>query len=132
MKPLIIYYSFSGNTEEISKKIKERTGGELLRIDTCTPYTGDYNAVVEQGKQEVEMKYMPPIKPFDTELDSYDTVVIGTPVWWYTMAPAVKTFLHENSLDGKKVYPFATNGGWIGTPLRTLRRRQPAQMFTGG
>ena len=44
----------------------------------------------------------------------YDEVILGTPVWWYTFAPAMHTFLKENDLSGKTVYPFATNGGWIG------------------
>lgn len=39
---------------------------------------------------------------------------VYTPVWWYTFAPAVKTFLHDYDLSGKSIYPYATNGGWIG------------------
>lgn len=132
MKPLIVYYSFSGNTEEIAKRIKEKTGGELLKVDTVSPYVGDYNAVVEQGKREVEKKYLPPIKVPDAALSEYDTVVIGTPVWWYTMAPAIKTFLSENRFDGKKVYPFATNGGWVGHTFEDIKKDMPgATVYKG-
>ena len=132
MKPLIVYYSFSGNTEEIAKRIKEKTGGALLKIDTVSPYVGDYNAVVEQGKREVEKKYLPPITVPDVALSDYDTVVIGTPVWWYTMAPAVKTFLSENRFDGKKVYPFATNGGWVGHTFEDIQKDMPgAKVYKG-
>ena len=58
--------------------------------------------------------YCPEIKPLNIDLSKYDEVILGTPVWWYTFAPAMHTFLKENDLSGKTVYPFATNGGWIG------------------
>lgn len=58
--------------------------------------------------------YCPKIKPLNIDLSKYDEVILGTPVWWYTFAPAMHTFLKENDLSGKTVYPFATNGGWIG------------------
>lgn len=58
--------------------------------------------------------YCPEIKPLNIDLSKYDEVILGTPVWWYIFAPAMHTFLKENDLSGKTVYPFATNGGWIG------------------
>ena len=50
---------------------------------------------------------MPEIEPIQSDLSQYDKIILGTPVWWYTFAPAVKTFLMENSLAGKKVWTFA-------------------------
>ena len=58
--------------------------------------------------------YCPEIKPLNIDLGKYDEVILGTPVWWYTFAPAMHTFLKKNDLSGKTIYPFATNGGWIG------------------
>lgn len=55
-------------------------------------------------------------------MSDYDTIVLGTPVWWYTYAPAVKTFLDENDFSGKTVYAFATNGGWIGHTFNDVER----------
>lgn len=54
------------------------------------------------------------IKKFDYNLDDYDEIIIGTPVRWYTMVAAIRTFLKENDLSGKIIRPFATNAGWIG------------------
>lgn len=48
------------------------------------------------------------------DIADYDTIIIGTPVWWYTFAPAMKTFLESNDWHGKRIFPFATNGGWLG------------------
>ena len=57
---------------------------------------------------------MPEIKELDVGLNDYDTIIIGTPVWWYTFAPAIKTFLNKHDFSRKNIYPYATNGGWIG------------------
>ena len=114
MKTLVVYYSLSGNTKRIAEMIQKEIGGDIAQIDTVTPYTGDYNAIVKQGNDEVNRGFMPEIKPLRVNPGDYDTIVIGTPVWWYTYAPAVKTFLENTDFSGKTVYPFAINGGWIG------------------
>lgn len=54
---------------------------------------------------------MPQINPISVNLADYDVIAIGTPTWWYTMAPAVLTFLTTNDFTGKTVIPFMTNGG---------------------
>lgn len=114
MKALIIYYSFGGNTEKIAKMIEKETGADVLKIDTAEPYIGSYNETVEQGQREISSGFLPELKPFNADFDKYGTVIIGSPVWWYTYAPAMHSFLSKVNLSGKTVYPFATNGGWIG------------------
>lgn len=114
MKALILYYSYSGNTRNIAKLIQREIGGDIAEIKTVKPYEGNYNDVVNQGKYEIDSGFMPAIQPIDENIEDYDTIILGSPVWWYTFAPAVHTFLKEYPLTGKTVYPFATNGGWIG------------------
>ena len=118
MKTLILYYSYGGNTKSVAEKIQKEIGGDLVRIDTAVPYTGSYNQVVDQGQREVDSGYCPELKPVNVNLDAYDTVVLGTPVWWYTFAPAMHTFLKQADFAGKTVYPFATNGGWLGHTMK--------------
>jgi len=125
LKTLIVCYSYSGNTKKIADMIHKKIGGDIADIETIDPYTGDYNEVVEQGQEEVNRGYMPPIKPLNKNLADYDTVVLGTPVWWYTFAPAVKTFLAQNDFSRKTVYPFITNGGWIGHTLKDIENACP-------
>ena len=122
MRTLVLYYSYGGNTRGIAEMIQSVTGGDMAEIETVKPYTGDYNAVVAQGKQEVDSGFMPELKPLDVDLSAYDTIVLGTPVWWCTFAPAMRTFIHKSDLSGKIIYPFATNGGWIGHTLKDFEK----------
>ena len=122
MKALTVFYSLSGNTKKIVDMIHSHIGGDIAEIETSAPYEGDYNSVVKQGKEEVESGFSPKLKPLSVDIEKYDTVIIGTPVWWYTFAPAIKSFLEENDLTGKTVYPFATNGGWIGHTFKDFKK----------
>lgn len=114
MKPLVIYYSYHGNTKSIVDMIQKKIDADVLRIETVVPYGSNYNQVVNQGQDEVNRGYCPKLKPVDINLAQYDTIILGTPVWWYTFAPAMHTFLKGQDWKGKTIYPFATNGGWIG------------------
>lgn len=121
-KILVVYYSYTGNTRKIADLIKEnRNDVDLLEIKTIKPYSKDYNHVVNQGQNEVESGYKPEIEDINLDIDKYDTIVLGTPVWWYTIASAMLTFLNKYDLKNKKVVPFATNGGWIGHTFKDIR-----------
>lgn len=121
MKALIAYYSYRGNTKRIAELIAKETGADTLRIETVVPYEGSYNKVVNQGQDEVNAGYRPAIKPLSIDLSKYDTIILGTPVWWYTFTPAMHTFLKSQDWSGKKLYPFATNGGWIGHTFKDFK-----------
>lgn len=122
MKPLVIYYSYRGNTKSIVDMIQKKIDADVLRIETVVPYGSNYNQVVNQGQDEVNRGYCPKLKPVDINLAQYDTIILGTPVWWYTFAPAMHTFLKSQNWKGKTVYPFATNGGWIGHTFEDFQR----------
>lgn len=125
MKILTVYYSHSGNTRKIAEMIQKNLGGDIAEIKTKVPYTGSYNSIVEQGKREIESGFSPAIEPLGVDVAAYDTVFIGTPVWWYTYAPAIKSFLENTDLSGKTVFPFATNGGWVGHTLSDFKKGCP-------
>lgn len=121
-KLLIVYYSVSnGNTKRIAEQMQKATGADLARIETVKPYTGSYDAIVEQGQREVDQGYQPSIKPLNVNIKDYDVVAIGTPTWWYTMAPAVLSFLKSCDWNGKTVIPFQTHGGWPGHTLKDMK-----------
>lgn len=118
---LIVYYSVSnGNTKRIAKRLQEATDADIVRIETVEPYSGSYNAIVEQGQREVNCGYQPEIKPLSANPADYDVIAIGTPTWWYTMAPAVLTFLKSYDWKGKSVIPFQTHGGWSGHVMKDM------------
>lgn len=130
-RTLVVYYSWSnGNTKRIAEEIQKATQGDIVRIETVKPYTGSYNEVVDQGQREVNSGYEPPIKPIDFNIADYDVIVVGTPTWWYTMAPAVLTFLHSQDWTGKTVVPFMTNGGWPGHVIDDIKKACKGAEFT--
>lgn len=114
-KTLVVYYSWScGNTEKIAEQLANACDADIARIETVVPYPEDYQETVDQGQREVNAGFMPEIEPLEYSPADYDVIVIGTPTWWYTMAPAVKTFIAENDFSGKTVVVLSTNGSWPG------------------
>lgn len=121
-KLLIVYYSISnGNTKRIAEQMQKATGAKIARIETVTPYTGSYDEIVEQGQREVDRGYQPQLKPLGADIGDYDVIAVGTPTWWYTMAPAVLSFLKSCDWKGKTVIPFQTHGGWPGHVVRDIK-----------
>lgn len=108
---LIAYYSHSGNTGKIANFIGQQTGGDLLPIQPEEAYPVSYNAVVEQAKKEIKAGYHPAIKTQIPNLDAYNTIFVGSPNWWSSVAPPVATFLTQNDMSGKIIVPFCTHGG---------------------
>ena len=132
MKTLIVYYSYGGNTRQIAALLQKQLGAETLELQTVVPYTGSYESVVDQGQDEVSRGYLPELRPLEKDPADYDTILLGTPVWWYTCAPAMKSFLHGSDLAGKRVYPFMTNGGWLGHTEKDLAAACPGARMGEG
>lgn len=114
MKKLVAYYSIGGNTRAVAEQIARTLHADIIEIRTVKEYPDDYDVLVGLGQKEVESGYMPAIHPLDIDFSRYDAVIIGTPVWWYSFAPAIKKFLSDYRWKGRNVFPFATNGGWLG------------------
>ena len=110
-KILIAYYSHSGNTEKIARIISQKTNGTLYKIEPETPYPRDYNTVVEQAKKEIKAGFKPQIINGIDNIGEYETLFIGSPNWWSTIAPPIAAFLGNNDLSGKIIIPFYTHGG---------------------
>ena len=110
-KPIIIYYSWSGNTKTVARLIQKKIGGPLFKVDPIQAYPSSYRSCVDQAKKEIQVGFMPELKAIPDNLDSYDVLFIGTPIWWHTMAPPVFTFLKHADLTGKTIAPFCTHGG---------------------
>jgi flavodoxin len=120
-KALVLYYSWSnGNTERVAARLAEAAGADLERIRTVDPYPEDYDETVEQGRSEVEEGFEPELEPLEHDPSDYDVIAVGTPTWWYTMAPAVASLLSAQDLAGKLVVPFMTNAGWPGSVIEDM------------
>jgi flavodoxin len=108
---LIVYFSRSGNTRGIADLIHREAGGTIHEIRPEVPYPSSYDAVVEQAGREIRAGYKPALQSTFDHIESYDTVFVGSPNWWGTIAPPVATFLSEHDLSGRTIVPFCTHGG---------------------
>lgn len=109
-KVLIVYYSHTGNTKDIAQKIHKFAGGDMFEIKPLSAYPVKYDDVVNQAKYEKENNVKPDLMD-NGSIFGYDTIYIGSPVWWYTFASPVRTFLSEHDFRGKIIKPFCTHGG---------------------
>ena len=126
MKKAIIYYSYSGNTRKIIELIKDKiSDADIYEIKPKVSYGSDYDYVVSLGQDEVNNNVLREIEDININLDDYDTIILGTPVWWYTFAPVVHTFLTKYDLTNKKVMPVITNGGWLGHTVEDIKKYCP-------
>lgn len=114
-KVLVTYFSASGVTKGVAEKIATAIGGDLFEIEPEVKYTADdLNWNNKQSRSSIEMAdktSRPAVKNKVSNLDEYDTVIIGFPVWWYTAPSIVNTFIEENDFAGKNAYVFVTSGG---------------------
>lgn len=110
-KVLVAYFSHSGNTRAMARQIGQATGGDLFEIEPQRAYPAEYRAVVDQAKKEVADGFRPRLKTQLENMAQYDVIFVGSPCWWYTIAPPVAAFLASNDFSGKIVVPFMTHEG---------------------
>lgn len=119
-KVLIVYYSFTGKTEDIAKQISALTKGDLHRLNTQEEFKSS-PAFYANVKKQLSDKNYPPLKGEMPDISGYDTVFVGAPVWWYTMATPLFTYLEQTDFKGKKVVPFSTQGSNAGKFLEDFK-----------
>jgi len=107
---LIAYYSWHGNTRKIAGIIQRLTGGDMFEIVPTQPYSSDYSEVVARGKKE-RMSGIKPALSALPKIQEYPIIILGSPIWWGTMALPVTSFLDQLKLKDKNVIPFYTHGG---------------------
>lgn len=132
-KALVVYFTWTnGNTERIAKVLQQALRADILKITAPDDYHEDYDTVVRKSQEEIRRGYRPRVEPAKVDLSGYDTIAIGSPTWWYTIAPPMSTFLEANDFAGKTVVPFATNGGWPGHALKDIEKACKGADFVPG
>ena len=125
-KPLVVYYSDSGNTKKVADMIHNKVGGDIIRIEAATPYPDNYDALTRQAKKEQTQNARPAIKTKIPNIDEYDVIFLGYPNWWSSMPMPVFTFIEQNKLDGRTIAPFTTHGGGgLGHSIEDLKKECP-------
>ena len=110
-KVLVVYFSQSGNTQKLAKLISDRVGGDFVRIETVQTYPTEYNELADFAKNERDNNIKPELKDLGINIDDYDTIFIGYPIWWYQMPMPMYTFFDTYDFDGKTIVPFNTHEG---------------------
>lgn len=132
-KILIAYYSWGGNTRNMAEQIKKYTNADILEIVPTAAYPRDYNACVDQAKKEINSNFKPSLKAIQINVETYDTIIIGSPNWWSTIAPPVASFLSSYNFSGKKILPFITHGGSrMGKSVEDIKRLCPTATILNG
>lgn len=106
-KTLVVYFTWSSNTEGMAKTIAELTGGDIFEIVPVKPYPENYNACTEVALQERDSNARPEIQNLPQSVSEYDNIIIGYPIWWHTAPMIIGTFLESYDLTGIDVYPFS-------------------------
>ena len=102
---LIAYFSHTGATEKVAQTIAEYTGGDLAKIERAEEY-GD---VYKEGEVEIKEGIRPEITVSVDNIEEYDTIFVGYPIWWDEAPAMIATFLENNDFSGKTIVPFCTS-----------------------
>ena len=132
-KPLVVYFSHSGNTRLVAERLAATTGADLFEIVPAAPYPAEYGAVADQAKREIAADHRPALESDLHDIAAYDVIYVGSPCWWSTVAPPVATFLAAHDFAGKTLVPFMTHeGSRMGRTEADIRRLCPgATVFAG-
>ena len=132
-RTLVAYFSRSGNTRVVAGLIQRGLGADLYEIRPATAYPEDYLQTVEQARRERDSGFEPALESRVHNLDAYDTLFLGFPIWGETMPPVVRAFLSAHDLAGKTIIPFNTHGGYgLGNSRAVLDRHAPkAKVLVG-
>ena len=120
MKTLLVYYSYTGQTKLIANKIQSKLDCDVVELKPTIPFSTDYQEIVDEYQNNESDKKCVEIEELNINLEEYDKVIIGTPVWWYSITPVLREFLSKYDLSGKKIYLFATNAGWLGRTFNEI------------
>lgn len=137
MKKLVAYFSASGVTKSAAEHLTKAAGADLFEIKPAVPYTrADLDWTNTKSRSSVEMNNpdsRPEIAEQLSNMEDYDTVFIGFPIWWYVAPTIIKTFLESYDFSGKTIIPFATSGGSeMGKTVEVLKPLCPSANWEKG
>lgn len=132
-KSLVVYFSWSGNTENVAKSIQSQTDSDIFKIVPATPYSNDYDTVVDLAQEEQRNNARPAISGSIDNIDQYDVVYVGFPNWWGDMPMILYTFFDTYDLSGKTVALFCTSGGsGLSNTVNEVKELEPNATVTEG
>ena len=132
-KILVLYYSQNGTTKVVAEEICNRLGADIAEIVPVDPYAGNFQETIERCQKEMEAGEIPAVEPLSCDLNDYDLIFLGYPVWFGTYAPPVAGLLEAADFSGKKIVPFCTFGsGGLDSSEKALKDKEPeAEILPG-
>lgn len=132
-KVLIVYFSWSGNTRGIAHQIQEMTGADIFEIELVTPYSTDYNTVLDEAQRDQNLQARPELANHVENMEQYDTIILGYPNWWASIPMPIASFLEAYDFAGKTILPFCSHGGGrFGQSLTAIAKLVPDATLTEG
>ena len=132
-KSLVIYFSWSGNTENVAKSIQSQTDSDIFEIVPATPYSDDYDTVVDLAQEEQRSKARPAISGTIKNIADYDVIYVGFPNWWGDMPKILYTFFDTYDLSSKTIALFCTSGGsGLSGTVNEVKSLEPNATVTEG
>lgn len=134
-KSLVVYFSWSGNTEFVADEVAKEAGADVFRVvpAEASRYGGDYDTVVDIAKKEVAEQVRPEFAGSVANFEQYDTIYLGYPCWWGDMPMIMYSFLAKYDLSGKTLAPFTTNeGSGFGDSLTNIQKAAPKAKLADG
>ena len=127
---LVVYFSWSGNTENVAKSVQSQTDSDIFEIVPATSYSDDYDTVAQEEQKE---NARPAISGSIENIDQYDVVYVGFPNWWGDMPMILYTFFDTYDLSGKTIAPFCTSGGsGLSGTVNEIKSLEPDASVTEG
>lgn len=125
-RTVVACFSRSGNTQVVAGLIHRSMPSDLFEIQPAMDYPADYLETVAKARQERDDGVELALRTRIVDIDRYDTVYLGFPIWGETAPPIIRSLLSQHDMSGKTIVPFITHGGYgVGSSLRVLARHAP-------
>lgn len=132
-KSLVVYFSWSGNTQNVAEVIQSQTDSDIFEINPKTAYSDDYNTVLDLAQEEQRTNARPAISSNIENIEQYDVIYVGYPNWWGDMPMILYTFFDNYDLSSKTIAPFCTSGGsGLSNTVNEIKELEPDATVTDG
>lgn len=132
-RTLVLYYSQTGATQRVAEEIGKQLGTDVVALELEQPYDGTFEQTIERCQKEKADGVLPTLKKLDLNMDEYDVVFLGFPVWFGTYATPIAALLKDQTFEGKKLVPFCTFGsGGLQECTEHLRKALPKAEVADG
>ncbi|MDR5659031.1 flavodoxin [Serpentinicella sp. ANB-PHB4] len=132
MKALVIYYSYDGNTKLIAESIAESINGDVIQLKPKKEGTAKKKITKYLwGGSQVLMNKTPELLPLNLDINEYDIIFIGSPVWAWTFAPPIRTFFNNYVIKNKHIALFSCHGGQLGKTFVNMKKQLSENNFVG-